>query len=119
MKALDFNFTNVSNDSATWLVPAQLPYFEGHFPNNPILPAVAVIDVSLQLIQKLQKKPHLQIREIRTTKFMSPITPNTTVHLAAHLSPVETPNRWLVEWSAVSPTTDTKQSLAKIDLILS
>lgn len=34
---------------ADWLVPADCPYLDGHFPGQPVLPAVAMIDGSLEL----------------------------------------------------------------------
>ena len=50
-----FTFNTKSHKHQTWIgtwkVPPDLPYFEGHFPNNPILPGVGIIDGSLCAIE--------------------------------------------------------------------
>ena len=35
----------------TWKVPRNLPYFDGHFPGNSILPGVGIIDGSLCAVE--------------------------------------------------------------------
>ena len=37
--------------TTVWTVRYDLPYFEGHFPGHPVLPAIAVIDASLVALQ--------------------------------------------------------------------
>lgn len=67
--------------SARWVVPNQCAYFEGHFPNNPILPAVAIIDGSLALIQKEASDSFI----IKKAKFLGLIQPGLQVHIQADL----------------------------------
>lgn len=61
-------------------IPANSPYFEGHFPQFPLLPGVTQVkwaqDVAFRYWQ-LQEAPC----GIKTLKFMSPIRPNDTVVL--------------------------------------
>jgi 3-hydroxymyristoyl/3-hydroxydecanoyl-(acyl carrier protein) dehydratase len=79
--------------SATWTVPGDLPYFNGHFPGAPILPAIAIIDASLVLLQK--HTPTLNLSSVDAAKFLCPITPGQSVRIewtaaGEHL--------WDVEW---------------------
>lgn len=60
----------------SWSVPENLPYFEGHFPGNPILPGVALID----LIQVLLDG---QFSYIKSTKFTEVIRPLDTLSVVA------------------------------------
>lgn len=55
-------------------VPLDLPYFNGHFPNNPILPAVGLIDI-LNAVIREYINPKLSILSIKRAKFTSPILP--------------------------------------------
>ena len=65
-----------------WIVAPDSPYFAGHFPGRPILPAVATIEMSLKWLgQRLTRK--LQLKEVKNAKFMSPISPDTKVHVDA------------------------------------
>ena len=52
----------------TWTVSPHFPYFEGHFPDNPILPGVALLD----LLQVLLKR---QFHTLKSVKFTEPIRP--------------------------------------------
>jgi len=68
------------NDSVTFEVriDESLPYFNGHFPEMPILPAVAYIDISKIIATKIMKKNHqdIYIRKIKKAKFLRPIEIN-------------------------------------------
>lgn len=37
--------------SAEVVIDKNLPSFSGHFPGNPILPAVSIVDISLHLLR--------------------------------------------------------------------
>ena len=81
-----FSFSNLKIDdssnkySAMWIVSADLPYFEGHFPNNPILPAVALLDLSEELLKTILKK-QVQFKSIGSAKFLETIEPNDILTL--------------------------------------
>jgi 3-hydroxymyristoyl/3-hydroxydecanoyl-(acyl carrier protein) dehydratase len=72
----------------TWSVPENLPYFEGHFPGNPILPGVALLD----LIQVLLDG---QFQLIKSAKFTEIIRPLDTLTIKAKLDPSN--NFWSVQ----------------------
>jgi len=49
--------------------------FKGHFPNNPILPGVALLEILKQLIQN-HLKEILMVREVLNLKFLALVNPN-------------------------------------------
>lgn len=66
-------------------VPPDLPYFDGHFPDTPILPAVAQIDWAVRLALE-----HFEVTErfsgLRALKFMRVVQPRAplTLELKRH-----------------------------------
>lgn len=76
-----------------WKIPASLPYFNGHFPGNPIFPAVGIVDASLHFMRHYQ--PDLYVSHFPVAKFLSPIQPGQTVRI--ELSPVNE-REWQAEW---------------------
>jgi 3-hydroxyacyl-[acyl-carrier-protein] dehydratase len=81
--------------SADWIVPHDLPYFDGHFPGNPVFPAVGIVDASLALLRK-QTGRDLQLAGIGSAKFTQPIGPGTAVHIDLNLKGAD----WVAEWSS-------------------
>ena len=66
----------------SWTVPEDLPYLAGHFPNQPVVPAVAIIDAALEVLsQGLKQK--LSLQKVKNAKFTSPLLPGTTVQIEA------------------------------------
>lgn len=54
-----------------------LSYFIGHFPNNPILPAVGLLDISIYLINcSFFKNSARQPIEIKQLKIIEKVTPH-------------------------------------------
>lgn len=82
---------------AEWTPSAALSYFDGHFPNNPILPGVAIIDASIETLRRVLKLEDLRVKSIKTCKFTSPILPNTTVEIAFRETNT---HEWHFEWRA-------------------
>jgi 3-hydroxyacyl-[acyl-carrier-protein] dehydratase len=62
--------------------PANHPAFAGHFPGQPIVPGVLLLDA---LIQSLQSAWHCQVNQVVSCKFLSPAGPDErlTLHYAA------------------------------------
>jgi 3-hydroxymyristoyl/3-hydroxydecanoyl-(acyl carrier protein) dehydratase len=60
--------------TAKWSVTPELPYFEGHFPQNPLLPAIALLDLSIEFLKLILKKP-IEFKTISSAKFLEPIRP--------------------------------------------
>lgn len=78
-----------------WNIPEDLPYFEGHFPEMPVLPGVVIIDFSAQLIC-LGNSNLNEIESIRRVKFMAPICPHHEVKISC-LSDSDKKD-WQVTW---------------------
>lgn len=61
--------------TARLLISENLPYFLGHFPNNPVLPAVAIIDISHYFIaQYFCNNPYTEISHLKVKSKISPQT---------------------------------------------
>jgi 3-hydroxymyristoyl/3-hydroxydecanoyl-(acyl carrier protein) dehydratase len=60
-------------------VPTDLPYFQGHFKDNPVLPAVALLDLSLAIINSLDSSLKRTFLTIKTAKFSEVIRPLDTL----------------------------------------
>ena len=58
---MDYSFT----------ISASHPSLEGHFPNNPIVPGVVILDEVINIVKKL--KPELTITSIPMVKFTHPL----------------------------------------------
>lgn len=67
----------------TWCAHHDDPYFNGHFPGNPILPAVASVHHAFRFLKEQLKQPELRLIEIKSAKFAAPIPPNTQVKTEA------------------------------------
>jgi 3-hydroxymyristoyl/3-hydroxydecanoyl-(acyl carrier protein) dehydratase len=65
------------------IIPADLPYFDGHFPGRSILPAVATIELAINWLSKTLAKRPLKLVEVRTAKFNAPIFPGHNIELSA------------------------------------
>lgn len=67
--------------NADWVVPTWLPYFQGHFEDFPVLPAVAIIDGCLFLIQNFLGEHDIQYKNIGRAKFSGIIQPGFQVNI--------------------------------------
>lgn len=100
---------SIDQFSAEWTVPTELAYFDGHFPGNPILPAVAITDASLYVIQKRMSQM-IYVQAVPMAKFMAPVAPKQDVRM--NFTASEGGRVWEVEWS--DKTTNT--SIAKLSI---
>jgi 3-hydroxymyristoyl/3-hydroxydecanoyl-(acyl carrier protein) dehydratase len=82
-----------------WKVDASLPYFNGHFPGTPILPAIAIVDASTYVLQRALDQADLRLKTVAVAKFLSPILPNQQVHIELQK---QGENEWQIEWSDTS-----------------
>jgi len=78
-----------------WKIPTDLPYFQGHFPGNPIFPAVGIVDASFVLIRKKLSNPRLALIGMSTSKFMNPMGPGQEVQI--DLKEIN-PGEWEAVW---------------------
>lgn len=77
-----------------WDIPVNLPYFEGHFFNQPILPAVAIIDANLELLRIINSK-EVVLSQIISSKFLEPVTPKARITIVIQK---KINGSWSFEW---------------------
>ncbi|MCK6389869.1 MAG: beta-hydroxyacyl-ACP dehydratase [Azonexus sp.] len=65
---------------AEWTVPADHPAFPGHFPGQPIVPGVVLLDHALQLAAQL--RPEISRWQIGNAKFLSPVGPGESLRFS-------------------------------------
>jgi 3-hydroxyacyl-[acyl-carrier-protein] dehydratase len=58
-------------------VPADSPWFSGHFPGEPILPGIALVHLVEQAIEQeaLKKGESFQFRSLKRVRFTQPVRP--------------------------------------------
>ena len=68
------------------------PYFSGHFPDNPIMPGVMIIETMAQAAALLVEQPHpnqgkwnFVLSRIEKAKFHKPVQPGDCMHLHVQL----------------------------------
>lgn len=78
VKATDGNYIEALAD-----VPADSPWFSGHFPGKPILPGIALIHLVKQaIILKTQKEgKQLKIHMLKRVRFMQPVWPGESLQI--------------------------------------
>lgn len=77
-----------------WTLPSDLPYFDGHFPGMPMLPAVGIIDASIYCLQNVTGKTKQAAQAVTNAKFLSPICPGQSVEIEVKDAGPE----WQVAW---------------------
>ena len=82
------------NTSLLLEIPADLGYFEGHFPGNPVFPAVAIIDATTEAIRTIQHVDSVYITTILSAKFMDLIRPSDVVLIEVS----NVGSRWTAQW---------------------
>ena len=70
-----------------FLIAENLPYFEGHFPGNPVLPAVALLDLSLVVVNRVDSKLKGMFLTIKSAKFSEVIRPLDTLKIRVKRDP--------------------------------
>ena len=76
-------------------IPENLPFFDGHFPGNPVLPGILVIELSCTFLKKID--PGLATQRLTTVlnaKFSKAVTAGMKVVLQAE----KRSDNWTVSW---------------------
>jgi 3-hydroxymyristoyl/3-hydroxydecanoyl-(acyl carrier protein) dehydratase len=68
-----------------FFVPADLPYFQGHFPVQAILPGVAMLEISLFLASQYFSHLPKKLFKINRSKFVKFILPNEKIKISIAL----------------------------------
>jgi 3-hydroxymyristoyl/3-hydroxydecanoyl-(acyl carrier protein) dehydratase len=87
---------DISSWRINWIVPEDLNFFNGHFPNDPILPSVVILEASLELIELFFGDKKLFLKEVKTAKFFSPIKPGLKIRITGLMKGHK--NNWAVNW---------------------
>ncbi|KER03044.1 hypothetical protein LGZ99_11520 [Photorhabdus temperata] len=66
----------ISSESFSILFPHSCSFFKGHFPNNPIVPGVLLLDT---IYDNLVKIGVLDINGIDNARFYNTVTPNEKI----------------------------------------
>lgn len=65
--------TDDGNLTARFVFPAEFLGFQGHFPAQPVLPAVCEIQAALAMLEAWENR-RVHLREIILAKFSAPVT---------------------------------------------
>ena len=65
----------------TLYIPGELPYFQGHFPDYPLLPGVIQLEWALDFAAEYLHIEHGHISRIDQLKFSQPVLPETQLQL--------------------------------------
>jgi 3-hydroxymyristoyl/3-hydroxydecanoyl-(acyl carrier protein) dehydratase len=79
----------------SFILSESLPYFDGHFPAQPILPAVAVLDLSFEFLRIILSKDDLDVKEISSAKFYNVIQPKDKIDI--EIVPKDS-STWKITW---------------------
>jgi 3-hydroxyacyl-[acyl-carrier-protein] dehydratase len=63
-----------------WIVPVDHPAFAGHFPGNPVVPGVVLLDLAVHAVADAAGNG-LEVCEIGSVKFLSPVKPGDTLEI--------------------------------------
>jgi 3-hydroxyacyl-[acyl-carrier-protein] dehydratase len=76
--------TNNNHIEALADVPADSPWFSGHFPGEPILPGIALVYIVKQVVieEALKKGTKLQLHSLRRIRFTQPVRPGDTLSIS-------------------------------------
>ncbi len=89
-----FKFEKLSGNRFALKVDPTLPYFEGHFPGFPVLPAVAVLDASIVAVHLLNPNAGA-LKGVPVAKFTAVIHPGDQLQI--EVTPTEK-GEWELVW---------------------
>ncbi len=112
-KLINFQILEKSEEkiSAELLIDENLPSFKGHFPGNPILPAVSIIDICLFLLAEVKPNICHSDIEVKRSKFMAMVRPNQKVSIEATS---DDGSNWRLTWLAQ----ENQSKLAQVHLVI-
>ena len=73
-------------------VPADHPCLAGHFPGNPVVPAVVLLEQVLTALQ-LWRGRHWQLRRLLAAKFVQPLLPDQRFEILLQMTGTQPDSR--------------------------
>lgn len=73
----------MEKDETVYSVEADHPALPGHFPGNPVVPGVVILDAVANALSQWQ--PDASVSRIKSAKFVSPLLPGESMHIALEL----------------------------------
>lgn len=70
--------------TASFTVPLNHPALPGHFPGNPVVPGVVVLDHVIGVLTA-NRVPLLRLRKLKQVKFIEPLLPNQEATVTAEV----------------------------------
>ena len=74
----EISITEASVITAQFIVKSGSPWFEGHFPDNPIVPGIAQMNTIFDLMQRTMG-PGLKLEGFKRVRFKQLIRPDTPI----------------------------------------
>ena len=87
MKSKNFNLKHKKENIfiAEVFISEDLPFFDGHFENFKLLPAIAQIKIALDIAKEIFETD-FAVQKLSKVKFINMIYPNTKVNIEGHYS---------------------------------
>lgn len=76
----------MSNAEFNWSVPLDHPAFPGHFPGQPIVPGVVLLDQAILFAEQFLARPALNW-QLGNAKFLSPVLPGEVLTYVLNQKP--------------------------------
>jgi 3-hydroxyacyl-[acyl-carrier-protein] dehydratase len=76
---------------ARWCLPPDAPFLRGHFPGNPMMPGVLLIEALAQVAgiaaqSPASPSPHLRLAAVRSVKIRATAWPGEIIHITATIT---------------------------------
>lgn len=72
--------------SAVFCFPSEFVGFQGHFPGNPVLPAVCILQ-AITVMAARQTARSVELKKVLSAKWFSPTGPDTHLNFLVHIAP--------------------------------
>ncbi len=101
------------------------PFFQGHFPDNPVMPGVLILEALSQVAGFLtyryiqwSKNSLMYLRGIENAKFRHPVTPGHLMRLEVKTTAVKQKKFWIFEGKAFIEDTLVAEALISAAMII-
>ena len=85
---------SIQTNEAHVRFPANAPYFAGHFPGQPVVPGVVLVDAAVQIAGQVIGRP-LRLRRLAHAKFVQAVGPDQEALWRFQIAPDPERPEWL------------------------